>query len=85
MKNKRFIAGATCSNCGAFDKVFTFEIDGVKWRGCAACDYTEQFQEQHAVTEELPTRVNQSRLDEPTLAHETELQRVRLIDPKQSS
>ena len=84
MENKRFIAGATCSNCGAFDMVFTYEQNGEKWRGCAACDHKEPFKQAPVASEELPTRVNQSRLDEPTLAHETKLERVRLIDPKQS-
>lgn len=84
MQKKRFIAGATCSHCGTFDTVFTYEHQGNKWRGCAACDFKEKMQETIAVAEELPTRVNQSRLDEPTLAHETKVERVRLIDPKKS-
>lgn len=80
--NKRFIAGATCPACNAMDTVFTYESDRTKWRACAVCDFEESIAELDKPTEELPTRVNQHRLGEKPLAHETPVEAVKLIDPK---
>lgn len=80
-KNKRFIAGATCPKCNALDKVFTFERDGQSWRACVSCGFEESFASYSDSLEELPTRVNQHRLGEQPLEHETPLEAVRLIDP----
>lgn len=83
MQNKRFIAGAVCPNCKAQDKVFTFEEAGQKWRACVACDFRQAFDEfvKSSELQELPTRVNQNKLGEATLAHETAVEVVKLLDP----
>lgn len=81
IKNKRFIAGATCPGCKKVDTVFTFETGGQKWRACAGCDFEESIAELEKNLQELPTRVNQHRLGEKPLAHETPVEAVRLVDP----
>ena len=82
---KRFIAGASCPACSQMDVVFTFEANKLKWRACALCDFEESIAELENNTHELPTRVNQHRLGEQPLAHETPVERVKLIDPRQKS
>jgi len=63
MKNKRFIAGAQCPKCSAQDKVYTYELDGKKFRACTRCDFNEEMRfETHK--QELKTRVNRL---EPTV------------------
>lgn len=79
MLKKRFIAGATCPKCGELDKIFTYlDEQQEQWRACASCDFTESFKKSSAA-EELPTRVNQHRLGEPRLAHETPIEAVKII------
>lgn len=82
VKKKRFIAGASCPHCAEVDKIYTFERGNKKWRACAACDFEEEFSEsiQASSQQELVTRVNQSRIGEPVLAHETPVEAVKLID-----
>ena len=89
MLNKRFIAGAVCPRCGELDKVFTYQTQKVgvaelkKWRACAACDFSESLDAGYQrPVDELPTRVNQHRPGEQTLAHETAVERVRFLDGK---
>lgn len=82
MEKKRFIAAATCPACGAVDTVFTFRQNAQQWRGCAACNMREAFDETPAAAEELPTRVNQPKPGEPVLPHETPVDKVRIIDPR---
>lgn len=75
MKNKRFIAGASCPKCSEMDKVFTYESEGKKYRACTRCDFNEEMRfENHK--RELETRVN--RVDEPATES---AQVVRLMDP----
>lgn len=75
MKNKRFIAGASCPKCSEQDKIFTYERDGKKYRACTRCDFDEEMRfENHK--RELETRVN--RAAEPSVE---KAQVVRLIDP----
>jgi len=83
MRNKRFIAGAVCPSCKGQDKLFTFEEDDQKWRACAVCDFREAFEEfaKSSGLQELPTRVNQNKLGETPLAHETTVEVVKLLDP----
>jgi len=81
IKNKRFIAGATCPGCNKQDTVFVFEADDQKWRACANCDFEESIAELESNVQELSTRVNQHRLGEKPLAHETPVEAVKLIDP----
>ena len=81
MHNKRFIAGARCPQCEAQDKIFTYNEAGNKWRACAQCSFVESFVERpRGVPEELPTRVNQQRVGEATLAHETAAETVVMVD-----
>ncbi len=57
MKNKRFIAGAHCPKCSEQDKVYTYELEGKKFRACTRCDFNEEMRfETHK--QELQTRVN---------------------------
>ena len=89
MHNKRFIAGARCPQCTALDKIFTYSEAGKKWRACAQCSFVESFDEgivgrQRVSPEELPTRVNQQRVGEATLAHETPAEAVVLVDMDKS-
>ena len=82
MDRKQFIAGATCPNCQSKDTIFTYFLADNKWRKCTRCTFNESFEAQGVLDEEIPTRVNQVRLGEPTLPHETPLEAVKLIDPK---
>lgn len=82
MKNKRFIAGATCPQCQQLDKIYTYRDEADKaWRACVNCGFSESI-DSVASPSELPTRVNQNRLGEKPLAHETPIEAVKLIDPK---
>ena len=78
MKNKRFIAGATCPQCKAIDKIFTYEEQGSKWRACVNCHFNENDDMLNKPAEELPTRVNQHRLGEKPLAHEVPTEKINL-------
>ncbi len=82
MERKQFIAGATCPNCYSKDTIFTYFDADQKWRKCTRCTFNESFEINGASIEEVPTRVNQARLGEPTLPHETPLETVKLVDPK---
>ncbi len=82
MKAKRFIAGAICPACKEQDKIFIYEKDSKKWRECAACNFKESISELDSSVEELPTRVNQPRLNEDVLAHEVPIETIRIFDPK---
>jgi hypothetical protein len=84
MQNKRFIAAAVCPACSKQDTIYTYSHseDDRKWRACASCDFEESLDQTAASTEELPTRVNQARLGEPALSHETAVEAVKLIEPK---
>jgi len=75
MKNKRFIAAAQCPSCKEIDKIYTYEEEGRKFRGCSRCDFVEALQFD-ASPQELGTRVNRS-LEK----RKEEVQAVRLMDP----
>lgn len=78
---RRFIAGAVCPRCAAMDKVVMFDnAAGQRVRECVSCGFSDALDENGAIVE-LPTRVNQTRPGEPTLAHEEEVQVVRLVEP----
>lgn len=57
MKNKRFIAGAVCPKCAEMDKVYTYELQGKKFRACTRCDFNEEMRFEQS-RQELSTRVN---------------------------
>ncbi|NNC55900.1 MAG: YheV family putative metal-binding protein [Pseudomonadales bacterium] len=86
IKKKRFIAGALCPGCKAQDTVYTFLQNGEQWRACARCDMRESMQslpetsEAAGIAQELPTRVNQPRLGDAVLPHETPVEAVVLVD-----
>ncbi|MBT8140490.1 MAG: YheV family putative metal-binding protein [Gammaproteobacteria bacterium] len=82
MEKKRFIAGATCPDCKAQDTVYTFLQDGQQWRACASCDMRQNIESLASAGQELPTRVNQPRLGDQVLAHETPVEPVTLVDMK---
>lgn len=75
MKNKRFIAGASCPKCSEQDKVYTYEDEDKKYRACTRCDFNEEmrFEMQKA---ELETRVN--RVSKPD---SEPAQVVKMLDP----
>lgn len=80
MHKKRFIAGATCPSCGKLDTLFTYESEQKKWRACATCELNENTDSIARALDELPTRVNQPRLGEATLAHEVPVEPIKLLD-----
>ncbi|MBT8149046.1 MAG: YheV family putative metal-binding protein [Pseudomonadales bacterium] len=84
MHKKRFIAGAVCPQCNKLDKIFTYTESGQQWRACVACSFVECFVSAQAgapaVADELPTRVNQNRVGEQPLAHETPVEPVTLVE-----
>ena len=86
MLKRRFIAGAVCPKCAGMDKIVMYDTDdGHRFRECVSCGFKEPFDDQKArndhAEDELKTRVNQPRVGEQTLAHEVEVQAVKLIDP----
>jgi uncharacterized metal-binding protein (TIGR02443 family) len=60
MAIKRFIAGAVCQNCGAYDKTKAWEDDSEKLmrRECVSCGHQEIIALEVPETSELVTRVN---------------------------
>jgi len=78
MKNKRFIAGASCPKCSEQDKIYTYEDQEKKYRACTRCDFNEEMRFDMERTE-LKTRVN--RLSE---SKGEPAQIVRLLDPRKS-
>jgi hypothetical protein len=82
MLKRRFIAGAICPKCEKLDKVVMFDTpDGKRWRECVSCGFKDEMIEDNSPSE-VPTRVNQNKLGEERLPHETEVQVVNLLDPK---
>lgn len=79
---RRFIAGAVCPRCALMDKIVMYDnAQGGRVRECVSCGYQAELDEQGNPSE-LPTRVNQPRPGEPTLAFEDEVHIVRVVDPK---
>lgn len=77
---RRFIAGAVCPRCAALDKIVMYEdAAGNKVRECVSCGFRDELQ-QETSAEEVKTRVNQPRAGEKPLAHEDEVQPVRVLD-----
>ena len=82
MLKRRFIAGAQCPKCEQVDKVVMFDTeDGKRWRECVSCGFKDELIEQDT-PQEMTTRVNQNKLGDEKLPHETEVQVVNLLDPK---
>lgn len=92
MNNKitrRFIAGAVCPRCAELDKLtLTVTAQGEQIRECVRCGYRDVMSAEgviegaeESVIDEPATRVNQPRPGEGALAHEEEIQVVRLLDP----
>ncbi|NRA43022.1 MAG: YheV family putative metal-binding protein [Pseudomonadales bacterium] len=83
MLKRRFIAGAQCPKCEQVDKIVMYDHeDGFRYRECVACGFKDQLDAHDNTPQELGTRVNQNRLGEQKLPHETEVQVVNLLDPK---
>lgn len=77
---KRFIAGAVCPRCAEMDKLVMYTNDKHQSvRECVRCGFQDVMDD--AGTEELPTRVNQPRVGEQALAHEDEIQVVKVMEP----
>ena len=80
-KPRRFIAGAVCPRCAEMDKLtLATGINGEQIRECVRCGYRDVMNADGGI-EEPTTRVNQPRPGEAPLAHEDEVQVVRLLDP----
>ncbi|MCY4043640.1 MAG: YheV family putative metal-binding protein [Cellvibrionales bacterium] len=78
---RRFIAGATCPECHQMDKIVMFDDEsGQRFRECVACGFKEEMNDQPQ-QKEIKTRVNQPKLGEKPLAHEEEVQAVKILDP----
>ena len=41
-KRARFIAGAVCTGCGELDRIIVKELDGVLFRECVSCGFSEK-------------------------------------------
>lgn len=80
MMKRRFIAGAQCPQCEQLDTIVMYDEGDARYRECVECGFKDKLEE--LKVEEVPTRVNQSRIGEKPLAHETEVKVVQLIDPK---
>jgi hypothetical protein len=79
MQKKRFVAGAVCPRCAKLDKIMLYDdSDGKRWRECVSCGFKDAVEDE-STAQELKTRVNQPRLGEAVLAHEVELEPIRLI------
>lgn len=79
---RRFIAGVVCPKCEKMDKIQMFDDENnQRWRECVSCGFKELMEEQ-PVASELLTRVNEPKVGEQPLAHETPVEVVTLIDPK---
>lgn len=82
MLKRRFIAGAQCPKCEQVDKVVMFDTeDGKRWRECVSCGFKDEMIEQ-SEPQEVQTRVNQNKLGDEKLPHETPVQVLNLFDPK---
>jgi hypothetical protein len=81
---RRFIAGAQCPKCEQQDKIVMYDDEQQqRWRECVACGFKDILVDQEPPdVGEVTTRVNQNKLGDQPLAHETEVQIVQLIDPK---
>lgn len=80
---KRFIAGAVCPRCAKMDKLMMYaDKDNQQVRECVRCGYKDVMTDNGPKQlNELKTRVNQPAPGAPTLAHEDEIQLVKIIDP----
>lgn len=83
MQKRRFIAGAVCPHCAKMDKLVMYDDDsGERWRECVACGMKDKIDD--AQVPEPLTRVNQPRVGEQPLAHEDEIQIVKLMPEKKN-
>ncbi len=69
---RRFVAGATCSQCHASDKIIVFRLDGILYRECVACAFQDEMRFAGEFRE-LETRVNRT---EQEREQETQVLRV---------
>lgn len=72
---RRFVAGARCPQCQALDKVVMFRKEGIQYRECVSCGYTDDMPFEQNFRE-LETRVNRSPEQK-----EEEVSVVRLVNP----
>jgi len=80
MLKRRFIAGAVCPRCSGMDKIVMYDTEeGQRLRECVSCGFKEPFADPSAPGE-IKTRVNEPRIGEKTLSHETEVQAVKFVD-----
>ena len=81
---RRFIAGAVCPQCEQMDTVQMFDDeDNRRWRECVQCGFKDEMPADGLPKAAEPqTRVNQAKAGEAVLAHEVEVQKVTLFDPK---
>ncbi|KAF0809620.1 hypothetical protein A167_01691 [Alcanivorax sp. S71-1-4] len=52
MSRRRFIAGATCPECGALDKIVRVEEGDALWMECVACGMRKNLDAGPAVAEQ---------------------------------
>lgn len=81
MVKRRFIAGAVCPECQQLDKVVMYDdSDNQRWRECVSCGFKELLEDMPV--DEVSTRVNQLKVGEKPLAHETAIDAIRIVDAK---
>lgn len=74
---KRFVAGAVCPSCQAMDRLVVWQGSDPQTRECVACGYKDTL-DQNGNIQELPTRVNQAIEGEKNLAHQADIQILKL-------
>lgn len=74
-EKKRFIAGAICPRCNAFDRIVMYRVGETDYRECVECGFRDEMHFRSGVRE-VQTRVNTPR--EQVLS---ETQVVRLLEP----
>lgn len=73
---KRFIAGATCPQCKAVDRIVVYRDGDMDYRECVECGFKDAMRFRQTVRE-MQTRVNTT-----VEQVRAETQTVRLIDPQ---
>ena len=74
---KRFVAGAVCPSCQEMDKLVVWVGTVPQTRECVACGYSDSLDDNGNIRE-LSTRVNQAVEGESNLAHQADIQVLKL-------
>lgn len=81
MLKRRFIAGAICPQCAELDKIVMYDDEQQRrWRECVSCGFRDIQSHSKDEPREITTRVNQPRPGQPSLAHEDQVDIVKVVD-----